>query len=320
MKRACCSRGHLLLQQLRRAADRGERAFQFVGERLDVLLRVLPPLQRLLHAAQRQAEIGDLGAPELGNGGRLAVVLHRPEGEPDHPGDDALSRMDGFARRVGFEPTRLPDWLAVRVRQDASPTFTFDWARLLPSVTLNLHLSAEDLVQGEGGVARWEGEGPVTDQFVHDHLRPLHSYVIQPVIDLAGLAPVDAYEIPDRHRRAVHLRSPADTFPYSSNLSSDVDLDHTESWRPACGATRPENLAPLGRFGHRVKTHGRWTVKQPFHGIEVWRDPHGQIYLVDHTGTHKVTGPGATAGPARRHDPGLQVVTAAFRIELDEAG
>ncbi len=38
-------------------------------------------------------------------------------------------------------------------------------------------------------------------------------------------------------------------------------------------------------FHHRVKTHGGWQVTQPLPGIYLWRDPHGQAYLVDHTGT-----------------------------------
>ena len=49
------------------------------------------------------------------------------------------------------------------------------------------------------------------------------------------------------------------------------------------------NYGPLGRFHHRVKTHGHWTVRQPFDGIYVWRDPSGEFHLVDHTGTRKVT-------------------------------
>ena len=51
------------------------------------------------------------------------------------------------------------------------------------------------------------------------------------------------------------------------------------------------NLGPLGRFHHRVRTHGNWHVEQPFPGIYLWRAPHGSIYLVDHTGTRKVTDP-----------------------------
>jgi hypothetical protein len=39
---------------------------------------------------------------------------------------------------------------------------------------------------------------------------------------------------------------------------------------------------------HRLKTLGTWTVKQPFPGIYLWRDPHGALYLVDHTGTRRL--------------------------------
>ena len=70
-------------------------------------------------------------------------------------------------------------------------------------------------------------------------------------------------------------------------------------------SSRLENYGFLGRFHHRVKTHGHWTVRQPFPGVYLWRDPHGQVYLADHTGTHKITTPGTTVGAARRHDPEL---------------
>jgi hypothetical protein len=39
---------------------------------------------------------------------------------------------------------------------------------------------------------------------------------------------------------------------------------------------------------HRIKTFGGWAVKQPFPGIYLWRDPHGAVYLVDHTGTRQL--------------------------------
>ncbi len=183
-------------------------------------------------------------------------------------------------------------------------------------------------------MVRWEGEGPVTHRFVHEHLRPLHRYVITPVLDLAHQAPADAYEVPDRLRRAVHLRTPADTFPYSSNLSRRVDLDHTEPYprAPAPGvrgsraerawSTRTGNLAPLGRHAHRVKTHGRWTVRQPFEGIYLWRDPHGRLYLVDHTGTHPLTRAGHPAGPARGFDPETELVATdtVIHADFDDAG
>ena len=138
------------------------------------------------------------------------------------------------------------------------------------------------------------------------------------------MAPVDAYEIPDRMRRAVHLRTPADTFPYSSNTTGDVDLDHTDPYHPTPASrserhwsTRMGNLAPLGRFGHRIKTHGHWTLKQPFDGIHLWRDPHGQIYLVDHTGSHHTTRPGHPAGPAHPFDPDIDIHPTDTPIDTD---
>jgi hypothetical protein len=63
-------------------------------------------------------------------------------------------------------------------------------------------------------IARVEGHGPVTERWVREHLGPTARFVVKPVLDPAGLAPVDAYEIPDRHRQAVHLMTPADTFPW----------------------------------------------------------------------------------------------------------
>jgi hypothetical protein len=50
------------------------------------------------------------------------------------------------------------------------------------------------------------------------------------------------------------------------------------------------NYGPMTTTHHRIKTHGRWHVKQPFPGIYLWRDPHGAHYLVDHTGTRRLPG------------------------------
>ena len=194
-----------------------------------------------------------------------------------------------------------------------------DWARLLPTVTLYVHLTDHTLATGHG-VARWEGEGPISARYVRDFLGPTSRFTIKPVIDLAGQTAVDAYEIPDRLREAVHLRTPADVFPYASNTSRRMDLDHTRPYRhtASAGQTGMDNLGPLGRFHHRVRTHGNWAVEQPFPGIYLWRAPHGSIYLVDHTGTRKVTAPWArsstgqndhTDGARDDTDDGLATVT-----------
>ncbi|MDQ3616141.1 MAG: hypothetical protein M3393_05855 [Actinomycetota bacterium] len=131
------------------------------------------------------------------------------------------------------------------------------------------------------------------------------------------MAPVDAYEIPDPHRQAVHLRTPADCSPFSSSTSRKVDIDHIDEYDAAPeGAqekdfkSRLDNYGPLGRFNHRLKTHGHWTVKQPFGGIYLWRDPHGHVYLVDHTGTRKISRPSQPAGCTAKLDLGLHLYSA----------
>jgi hypothetical protein len=96
-------------------------------------------------------------------------------------------------------------------------------------------------------------------------------------------------------REALHLRTPADVFPYATNTTRGKDIDHTLRWRPDTDPGPPntgpphhtglDNLGPLTRRHHRVKTHGGWQLRQPFPGIFVWRSPHGRHYLVDHTGT-----------------------------------
>ena len=82
-----------------------------------------------------------------------------------------------------------------------------------------------------------------------------------------------------------------DVFPYAAAVSRGIDLDHTvpyldpdEGGPP--GQTRIGNLGPYVRRGHRLKTHGRWEVRQPEPGIWLWRSPHRRIYLVNASGTH----------------------------------
>ncbi len=162
---------------------------------------------------------------------------------------------------------------------------------LLPTVQLYLHSYTGPDAAGpdteHGQIARLEGHGPVTEAWITRVLGPRAKVKITPVLDLAGQAPVDAYEIPTRHRQAVHLITPADTFPFASSLSRDKQVDHTIPFDQG-GASGIGNYGPMTIRHHRIKTHGRWQVQQPFPGIYVWRDPHGTYYLVDHTGTRRL--------------------------------
>ena len=152
---------------------------------------------------------------------------------------------------------------------------------LLPRVTLFVHTYTG---ADAPGIARVEGHGAVTEQWLARVLGPRARFTVRPVLDIEGQAPIDAYEIPDRHRRAVRLMTPADVFPYANCTSDAMQLDHTVAWGDG-GPSAIGNYGPMTVWHHRIKTHGGWQVRQPFPGLYLWRDPFGQAYLVDHTGT-----------------------------------
>lgn len=170
-----------------------------------------------------------------------------------------------------------------------SPDVHLDLGKLLPAVVLYLHLSYQ-----MGGVARVEdlqpdGE-PVTARWVRSWLGPRCRFTIKPVLIPDVQVPVDAYEVPARHREAVHLMSPGDVFPWAANTTRAKQIDHTVAWdsHGPPGQSRIGNYGPMTTKHHRMKTHGGWQCAQPFPGIYLWRDPCGATYLVDHTGTRRI--------------------------------
>lgn len=194
--------------------------------------------------------------------------------------------------------------VALLANPGAAPT-GLDLRDLLPAATIYVHLyggtadhaagrdvagadrDADDQ-PGTGGaldrIARVEGHGPVTETWLREVLGTHARLTVRPVLHPEAMAPVDAYEIPVRHREAVRLRSPADCFPHGSSTSRTMQVDHTVPYDRG-GPTDPANLGQLTTLHHRLKTHGRWATAQPFPGIHLWRDPHGATYLVDTTGT-----------------------------------
>lgn len=173
-------------------------------------------------------------------------------------------------------------------------------ARLRPPVTLFVHLSVEALRAG-CGVARMEEVGSLTLAQVRRFFGADTKLTVRPVIDLqAAMAPADGYEVPAPMRQVLRLRTPADIFPYGASTSGRQDLDHTVPFLDPGhggppGQTRLENLGPGTRYHHRVKTHGRWRLRQPEPGSYLWRSPTGWVYLVNASGTHNV-GRGPFAG------------------------
>ncbi|MEQ6901059.1 HNH endonuclease signature motif containing protein [Nocardioides sp. YIM 152588] len=118
----------------------------------------------------------------------------------------------------------------------------------------------------------------------------------RPVLDLADHAPVEAYEIPDRHRRQVVLRDPTCRFPHCTRAAEHCDLDHRTPWQRG-GATCPCNLTPLCRRHHRTKTHTRWRYQALDPGTYLWTSPSDRQWIVDPQGTRAIADH-CPAGPA----------------------
>ena len=110
------------------------------------------------------------------------------------------------------------------------------------------------------------------------------------MLDPAGTAPIDGYEISPRLRAAVRYRQTADVFPFGTCTSPHMDLDHTQPYIPLNkggppGQTRLGNLGPMARSSHRAVTHSGWQKTQPEPGYYLHRSPAGHIYLVTNQGT-----------------------------------
>ncbi len=155
-----------------------------------------------------------------------------------------------------------------------------------------VHLTDQTLATGTG-VLRVENLGPL----LADQLAELighRPYVVKPVIDLRHKVSVDAYEIPARIRERIKLTYPVEQFPYGTAYTTNAtDLDHVRPYDPLGPPkqTSTTNLAPLRRFTHRLKTHGRWQVRRLEDGALEWTSPHSFTFRVDHTGTHPTRTP-----------------------------
>jgi hypothetical protein len=171
--------------------------------------------------------------------------------------------------------------------------------RLRGRTVLYLHLAEEALATQAGAhpgsrVARAEGLGPLSLPQLREWLGT-DTVVVRPVLDPAGLTPVDSYEIPRDLAEALTLRDPFEVFPWGTLGSRHADCDHTKPYRPPGapgddggppGQTGLHNLGPLARTHHRAKTFGGFACYQPVPGLYFWRLPSGHWYQVDHTGTY----------------------------------
>jgi len=154
---------------------------------------------------------------------------------------------------------------------------------------LVVHLSDQTLATGTG-VLRVEQVGPALASQLGEFIG-YGPYLVRPVIDLKKRIAVDAYEVPDRIRERVKLIHPFEQFPFgTAETSMSTDLDHIKPYDPTGPPeqTSTDNVIPLRRFSHRLKTHAGWRVRRTSDGALLWTSPHGFEFRVDHRGTHRI--------------------------------
>ncbi len=135
-------------------------------------------------------------------------------------------------------------------------------------------------------IAVIDGWGPVTREQLQTVLTGAR-VIVRPVLDPRTIAPTDRHDPSGDMRLALAVRDPIEVFPYGTTLARNCQADHIT---PYCddgppGQTDLPNLALLGGFAHRLKTHGRWSYRQTAPGVFTWTSRYGFRFRVDVNGT-----------------------------------
>ena len=123
---------------------------------------------------------------------------------------------------------------------------------------------------------------PVTvsvDQ-VRDWCSTATRVTVREVLDLNADYSTDSYTPTEKLAAQVRWLHPTCVFPHCSRAAEHCDLDHAEPYA-AGGPTSTNNLAPLCRRHHRMKTHARWRYRRRPDGVFEWTGPMGQVFDVD---------------------------------------
>ena len=155
-----------------------------------------------------------------------------------------------------------------------------------------MHLS-DTAITGTSGsleLARVENQHRIVtaDQIRTWCANPDTEVIVKPVIDLNEHIHVEGYEVPDRFAEQVTLRDHTCVFPWCTRSARKIDADHVIPYAEG-GTTSSDNIAPLCRRHHRLKTHTSWTYTMLEPGSFLWSSPHGYQFLRDHHGTLDVS-------------------------------
>jgi hypothetical protein len=235
-----------------------------------------------------------------------ALEAHQDRGEEEPPATRAQLRAEALALLANpHAAARFLEGLHAptpALSDDTPPPAPPEKPARRRRAVIHVHLSALAIAGLVPGVARVEGLGP----FLFEQLAELlcrHDVTLQPVLDLAGVTSVNAYEHPTVVRERAIQRLCGDVFPHSANaagVGGRFDLDHPTPYVPPArggpaGQTGDHNAAPLTRRHHRIKTHGHlpdggggFQVRQLGLTAYRWITPHGLARLVTPRGTTRV--------------------------------
>ena len=237
---------------------------------------------------------------------RVADILRLTLGA-DHNHDELRSLAFGWLARpvellkllldhtdISSEPGEQPAWLPDHTGETLDRfchLSTGRLERLRNRGRLFVHVTDHALRTGDG-VARIEGVGPIDIAQLSEVLGNAH-VTVTPVLDLRLRRRADAYEHPETIKDHVWTQTGGDVFPFSPRTATrdGVDYDHAVPYDDTGppGQTGPHNSGPLRRRHHRTKTFGGYTYRVAGPGRFLWRTPHGLAYLVDDTGTHRLS-------------------------------
>lgn len=272
------------------------------------LARLLDETMLRLHAEEREVkQIEDLNARYVEivegsiNSTGIADLMARGDWKDLHDLDQTLSALAAVLKEQGCAESlgvRRSMALGILADPEAAHAMLTDAEAPAPArkhIVLHLHL-AEAALGGHEVIGRNATTGaPMLAEQIREWCSRTDTHVVvKPVRDLADRAGthVEAYEVPDRLREMVTLIHPQCVFPWCAKTSARADLDHTVPYDRG-GATALDNLAPLCRHHHRLKTHTGWSYRplDPLGdpGVYLWTDPHNIGYLRTPIGTTLVS-------------------------------
>ena len=285
-----------------------------VAERVGIVTvdRLIEEAMLRLHAEERElAQLEDLDATYVRvhetsiNHTGIAEATLRAEWKDLHDFDATLTQVahrldqahagEPFAARRARALGVLADPVRAAALLAGTPEAALPESR--HGVHLVVHTTRETLT-GVNEVARLEtptgGAGrPVLAQQVATWCgQPGARIKVTEVIDLTAPVTVDRYEVGPRLRTRMTLQHPTCAFPWCSRPARACDADHVIPHNRG-GPTSDDNLAPLCRRHHRLKTKTPWTYQTLDPGTWLWSDPHGLTYLRNHNGTRQITLPTA---------------------------